>query len=353
MPAGITTDTAYLQVFTSPAPHVSDPPDTSVVQKGDFDFIRPRTGNVVFLQLDAPALSSTTSLPARLPVSAQAGMAWLARVGLNDAVLRWTAPSPCPTNLAFIGAGSCFSMSTVVDLLTKAIASAATAGVSGSSTVSFSSVSVVSYIPNLGSSLDKPARRVRGVGLVFALSLKARIAVDPTSVGLPALPGGKSFVLSPWHDVTAYLPVALLFESDGGNGVQLTLDPFDLAGSSTGPDMINHLAVEVATVSGDTPVANLIAEAVLNGLPAKGPLPGVTGLRTILSKPLPNPNVASNALSGFFTAARARPRPLAADFEVVLVPAPLAPVGAPVSAALSPLDGLPGADLFFLESTGS
>lgn len=282
-------------------------------------------------------------------------MAWLARAGLTDATLRWTAPNPCPANLVFPGPGGCFSMSGLVGLLTSSISAAASAGVAGSSTVSFVRVSVVSYIPNLVSTLDKPNRRVRGVGLVFALDLKARIAVDPSSVGLPPLPLGAPappIPLSPWHYVTAYIPIALLFESDGANGLQFSLDPFDLAGSLAGSEMINHLAVEVTPVLGDTPVANLIAEAVLNGLPAAGSLPATPGLRSILSTPIAGTTLASNALSGFFTAARARAAPLSSDFEVLLAPAPNGPVGTPVSPALSPLGGLPGVDLVFLESRG-
>ena len=336
---GVTDDAFYLQVFSHPASYISgDPPDRTVSRKGDTAFVDFHTGDLFVLGHEAPTMSSpaAASTPVLDPKRATVS-AWLARVQPDDKAVAWTVPVSSPA-CHLITPGDCFDMSSVAGSLTAALASSARAAfdapAGGSDPdprvrTTGAVASLVSYIPSLTPALDAPGRRVRGVGLIFRIDLQVRATNSIGGSGVP----------TPWHEVAVYFPVAMLFESDGENGIRMTFDPFDLAGSPKA-QMASHLEVEVTNPLGspvDAAVGDEIATKVLSGFSA------------VLATPPASANVASALLSGFFTQVRGS-GPVPADFDVVLLPERGANLdGAVSSPALIPAAALPGVQLVFLE----
>lgn len=339
-PVGISTETYYLQVFGKPSSYVTgEASDNTVVRVGDFSFIDTHTGSLIAFAHDVPNMSSRPRVATVLDPRRASVSAWLARVQMDDKAVKWRVALTDPA-CRKISPTACFDMSNIASLLTSALDGAVRAKfdapASGGADPDLrvrtaGGVRLVSYIPNIVPALDHPGRRVRGVGLVFRADLQARAegsVVHGVDLG------------TPYHDVSVWMPIAMLFESDGQNGLQMTFDPFDLVGSTSG-QMASHIAVEVHN-PGPGPIASTVGNVIANL--------ALNGMAGVLSSPPPSAvSLASGVLSGFFTGVRSGP--VNPDFDVALVPTAGARTdGSPLDPGLVPSSaGLPGVDLVFLE----
>jgi hypothetical protein len=330
-PPGLTTDAYYLQIFSRPSVAATDdtpPPEDRIARVGDFGLVDIQLDKVLTLAIEVPTTGSpsTITAPALDPTRRQV-TAWLARVQDDDRSVRWITNPGSPRCIAF--AGGCFDMRTASTMLLTAIDAAVTRAVNpppGGGVdpdpqirIGAGKVSLVSFIPNIVT----PASR--GVGLIFAIDVEGRRFGD-ANVG------------SPYFPARIYLPVALLFRSDGV-GLALTIDPFDLP---PGAGLFGAPSVEVTNMLPGPPIdAALIAQDIQTRMK--------TTIAVGILMPAASPSDRRRLLAKLFDDAHGNvpPNP---SFDVVLVPETSVAVhGRLVFPTLLPAADYPGVQLVFLE----
>ena len=337
------TDAYVLQVMSEPSTYISDddPDDGTLARTGDWGFIGPRTSDIFALALQPSNVGDGMSVTANLDPRRTSVMAWLATIDENDFELPYFV-APGSTNCTTIprpdGSTDCLDVQTIafalldgmVDTLTKTVDPPASGGSDPNLLVRVRGTpSAVSWFPNLvNSALNDGTRRTRGIGFILQVSFEARAEgriIAGQDVG------------TPYHPVTAYIPIGMHFEDDGEGGVRITMDPLDLPGTPAA-QMTSRIAVAVSNPVGspvDQAAGNAIASSVLATMTA-----------AMGSPPAALVNTLSNLLGGFFNARRPARR-FPANFDVMLMAD--GGQGTPQSVLLSRAPGASGPRLIFLE----
>lgn len=331
------TDAYYLQVISKPSAFVGDDSDSAVVLTGDWMWMDAHASDLFVLALQPTLISDPTSIaaphldPRRTSVSA-----WLAVVEEDDAVLPYFV-APGTPNCRRMSPTDCFDVQSIaMSLLNgveRGLRAAADPPPGGGPDPDLrvratGGAFTVSFIPNvIHSGLNRGSRRSRGFGLVFRLEFQVR------AVG--RIVSGRD-VGTPYHDVTALVPMAIHFEDDGTGQLAVTIDPLDLAASAAGAEMPARITVEVH--KSGTPVDEAVATAIADT--ARASLVesmSAEGLSTL----------ASGFFSAYFNLVRPA-RPLPSNFDVVLIGGG-GIQGVPAPMRLSPTSGVVGPRLVFLE----
>ena len=336
------TDAYVLQVMSEPSTYLTgdDPDDGTLARAGDWDFIGRRTSDIFALALQPSNVGDGMSVTTNLDPRRTSVMAWLATIDENDFELPYfVAPgtAECATIPRPDGSADCLDVQTIafalldgmVDTLTKTVDPTNGGGDPNLLVRVRGTPSAVSWFPNLvNSALNDGTRRTRGIGFILQISFEARVEgriIAGQDVG------------TPYHPVTAYIPIGMHFEDDGEGGVRITMDPLDLPGTSAA-QMTSRIAVEVRNPIGtpvDEAAGNAIASAVLGTMTA-----------AMGSPPAALVNTLSNLLGGFFNVRRPLRR-FPPNFDVVLMAD--GGQGTPASVILSRAPGASGPRLIFLE----
>ncbi len=323
-PPGLTEDAFLLQFFSNRSTYLSGDRFTNEVLRRNMDFVEPFIRNVTVLTKDAPrAASSTTTATGSIDPRQSGTRAWLARWAAADVVMPWTRALPAPANLTVTAPGGSptgFDLKFVTDSIGATIKARVAARFDPSSPatadpdpgVRSGNVTFAGYIPNVIGAQDSPTRRVRGVGLIFAVDLQVR------GVAIPGT--GRFDVGTAYHPCTVWVPIALLFESDGSNGIRLTIDPTDLGGTPAAT-MAARVGVEVFPAA-PLPWEQAIATEIAGRLQA--------GFAAAMNAPPPTTTpTPSDLLSVLFNQVRGF-RPLGQNFDVLMFPESGSPEGSPI-----------------------